>query len=210
MTSPQEKISAIAKITSRKTIFQGYHLLEDIIVVPKSLRHGGWAEPVSREVFHNKPVVSTILYLPETDELLLNQQFRMGAFLAGADDPFLFECSAGGIDEGESPEDAARREALEETGAVVDELEFICNSYSSPGCVAEKWYMYIGRVKKAEAGIFGLEHEGEEIKTHLLPASQVIRMLDEGHITNQATAMMLHWFARHREDLRKKWMEGQA
>lgn len=194
------------KVLERKVIFDGYHKLEMFRVQPRSLRHGGWAEEMEREVFFGKDIAVVLLYIPETDEILLNQQFRLGALLAGVKDPFMFECAAGAVDEGETPEQAALREAFEETGCEVLELEFAGKTYSSPGCMAEEFHMYVGRIAKAEIGLYGHEEEGEEIKTHLLPFKSVMQMLDQGDIPNITTACMLHWFARHRDRLRAKWL----
>jgi ADP-ribose pyrophosphatase len=197
-----------AKILERKMLFDGYHKLEMFRVQPRSLKHGGWAEEMEREVFFGKSIAVVLLYIPETDEILLNQQFRLGAMMAGVENPFLFECAAGAIDEGETPEAAACREAFEETGCEVLDLEPIGKSYSSPGCMAEEFHMYIGRIEKAESGIYGEEHEGEEIKTHLLPYKSVMKMLDDGHIANIIPALVLNWFARNHERLREKWLKS--
>lgn len=197
--------SAVMKVLSRKVVFEDYHRLEVFRVQPRSLKHGGWAEEMEREIWFGRKIASVMLYIPETDEILLNQQFRLGAQLAGAEDPFLFETAAGAVDDGETVEEAARREALEETGCEVTDLEYFGKVYSSPGCMAEEYHMYIGRIAKAEAGIYGHAHEGEEIKTHLLPVKTVMKMLDDGVITNVTTALGLNWFARNHDRLRKKW-----
>lgn len=194
-----------AKILSRKVEFVGWHRLETVVAIPKSLKHDGEAPPVEREIFSGKKIVSVLLYSPETDEMLLNQQFRMGAFMAGAADPFLLECCAGGVDDGEDFEAAARREALEETGSAIMEMKYIGNCFTSPGCMAEEFHLYVGRIESPKAGFHGLEEEAEEIKTHLLPATEAIKMLDAGKITNVTTALLLHWFARHGESLKKEW-----
>jgi ADP-ribose pyrophosphatase len=206
-----KKIAALtpaAKIISRTLEYKGWHRLETIVAQPRSLKHGGWAEELSREVMTGGKIACVLLYIPETDEVLLNEQFRMGALIAGAEDPFLFECAAGFTDEGETVEEAARREALEETGCEVLDLKRIGTYYTSPGCLAEEFHIFIGRIEKAEGGIFGMEHEGEEIKTHLLTSKQAIRMLDENHIRNAVSTIALHWFARNREKIRKEWLEG--
>jgi ADP-ribose pyrophosphatase len=206
MSAPEKKQKTpAAEILSRREIFKGFSRLEELQVRPRSLKHDGWAEPMSREIFFRRNVVSALLYIPETDEILLNQQFRLGAFLSGAEDSFLLECSAGAIDEGESAEDAARREAFEETGAEVLDIEFIGTCYPSAGGTAEDFKMYIARIAKPKTGIFGMEDEGEEIRTHLLPFAKVIELLDAGKITNATTALMLHWFARHHSRIRQKW-----
>ena len=193
------------KILSRDVKFEGWHRLETVTVQPQSLKHNGLASPITREVYYCGMVIGTLLYLPETDEILLNEQFRIGAFMAGDPNPAIYETSAGGIDKEESPETAVRREALEETGCTVLDLEFIGKSYPSPGSSDEIFLLYCGRIDKAETGHYGLEHEEEEIKTHLLPAVEAIRMLDAGKITNGSTVICLHWFARNHTRLRQKW-----
>lgn len=194
------------KIVSREKVFDGYHSLEIVKAVPRSLKHGGWAEEMEREIFHAGKISSVLLYIPETDEILLNQQFRLGAHMCGAKDPFLFECAAGKVDDGENVEEAAARETLEETGCTLTDLEYIGVFYTSPGCLAEEFHLFLGRIGEAESGIYGMEHEGEEIKTHLVPAAKAIRMLDEGHVQNATTAIALHWFARNHDNIRKKWL----
>jgi ADP-ribose pyrophosphatase len=193
------------KIISRKVEFEGWHKLETVVVQHQSLKHDGWTSPISREIFYCGTVAVALLYQPETDQILLNEQFRVGAFLAGDDNPWLMECCAGMIDDGEDPETAARREAVEETGCEILDLEFIGKAYPSPGGSEEVFMLYCGRIGKAEAGHYGLEEEGEEIKTHLVPALDAIRMLDAGRITNAATVICLNWFARNHDRLRRKW-----
>ena len=195
------------RIISRKMEFEGWHKLETIVVQPASLRHEGQAEPIQREVYHCGPVVAALLYMPETDQILLNEQFRVGAFVAGEPNPWLYECCAGFIDDGEEPEDAVRREAVEETGCEILDLEFIGKVYPSPGGSDESFHLYCGHISTAEAGHYGLAEEGEEIKTHLVSANDAVRMLDEGRITNAATVICLHWFARNHQQLRQKWSQ---
>lgn len=196
----------MGRIISRKIEFEGFHKLETIEMQHKSFRHEGWSTTISREVYHAGEVVVALLYRPETDEILLNEQFRVGAFVAGAENPCLLECCAGMIDEGEDVEAAARREAKEETGCDILALEPIGHVYPSPGGVNETFYMFCGRISDAQhGGIFGMEEEAEEIKTHLLPSREAIRLLDEGKITNAATVICLHWFARNKDKIRKKW-----
>jgi ADP-ribose pyrophosphatase len=193
------------KIISRKVEFKGWHSLETVTVQPQSLRHAGLAQPMSREVYCSGTCAVALLYLPETDQILLNEQFRVGVLLAGDDNPWLYECAAGMVDDGEDAETAVKREALEETGCPILDLEFIGKTYPSPGGSNEVHMLYCGRIDAAEAGHYGLEEEGEEIKTHLVAATEAIRMLDAGRITNAATVICLHWFARHHDRLRKKW-----
>ena len=194
-----------AKIISRKLEFKGWHRLETVVIQHQSLKHDGWTSPISREIYYCGTAVVALLYQPETDQILLNEQFRVGAFIAGDDSPWLMECCAGMIDDGEDPEAAVRREAAEETGCTILDLEFIGKTYPSPGGSDEVHLLYCGRIGTAEAGHYGLAEEGEEIKTHLVSAAEAIDMLDTGRITNAATVICLHWFARNHDRLRRKW-----
>lgn len=199
--------TAAAKILSRETLFEAYHRLEMLKVRPRSLKDGSWLPEMKREIFIGKTIAIVIPYIPETDEIVLNQQFRLGAMLAGEENPHMLECAAGAVDDGEKPAEAAKREVFEETGCKILDLEFIGNAYSSPGCMAEQFHMYVGRIAKAKTGIYGHAHEGEEILTHLLPFKKVVEMLDNGEITNVNAGLMLNWFARHHDRLRKKWLK---
>jgi len=194
-----------AKIISRKLEFKGWHRLETVVIQHQSLKHDGWTSPISREIYYCGTAVVALLYQPETDQILLNEQFRVGAFIAGDDSPWLMECCAGMIDDGEDPEAAVRREAAEETGCTILDLEFIGKTYPSPGGSDEVHLLYCGRIGTAKAGHYGLAEEGEEIKTHLVSAAEAIDMLDTGRITNAATVICLHWFARNHDRLRRKW-----
>lgn len=197
--------AAKTKIISRQTEFEGWHRLETVTVQHPSLKHGGMAEPMKREMYYCGTCVVVLLYQPETDQILLNEQFRIGAFMAGDPNPWLYECCAGMVDEGEKPEDTVRREALEETGAEILDLEFVGKAYTSPGGSDEIYMLYCGRIGPTETGHYGLAEEGEEIKTHMIPAMEAIRLLDTGKITNSGAVMCLHWFARNHDRLREKW-----
>lgn len=195
----------MTKIISRRIEFQGWHKFETIVLQPRSLSHDGYVAEMQRELLHVGQIAVCLPYLPETDEILLSQQFRLGPFIADDPQPYLYECCGGCVDEGETPEEAMKRETLEETGCQVTDFEFIGKAYASPGCSDEAFLIYCGRLAQAKMGMHGLVEEGEEIKTHLLPAREAIRMLDAGEISNIASVVALHWFARNHDRLHKKW-----
>ena len=55
----------------------------------------------------------------------------------------LLEIPAGGIDPGETPEEAVRREMREETGFLPRKVEKLGGFYSSPGFCTEYLYLYL-------------------------------------------------------------------
>lgn len=69
-------------------------------------------------------------------------------------------CPAGHMDDGEEPEEAAKREVEEETGLKVGKLNFLANEFipwnqCSRGVLGHDWYVYealvySGEIKKAE------------------------------------------------------------
>lgn len=198
-----------ARITSRENVFDGFHRLDIVRATPRSLKFDGFAAEMEREIFTCGGYAMVVLYVPETDEIMLNEQFRLGAFIADPDNAFLLECAAGMLDDGETPDEAARRETLEETGCHVLDLIPVGSFFTSPGCLDEEAHVFIGRIAKSEAGgVFGVEEEGEEIRTHLLPAEKVFEMLDAGLIRNGAAALGLNWFARHRARIRDQWLKA--
>ena len=200
-----------ARITTRKRVFEGFHTLDIVKAEPRSLKFEGFAPEMEREIFSCGGYAMVVLYVPETDEILLNEQFRLGAFIADPDNAFLLECAAGMLDDGESAADAARRETLEETGCEVLDLISVGSFFTSPGCIDELAHVFVGRIDKADTTcVFGVEEEGEEIRTHLLPADKVFEMLDAGLIRNGASALGLHWFARHKDRVRAQWLANKG
>jgi ADP-ribose pyrophosphatase len=80
----------------------------------------------------------TIAVLPRLDDgrIVMVRQYRKAA------EAVLLEVPAGGIDDGESPEDAVRREMVEETGYRVGSLRHIATFYTSPGFTTELMHLY--------------------------------------------------------------------
>ena len=174
------------------------------------LRHplfeGGLSPVVQREVFERGQSACCLPYDPVRDEVVLIEQFRPGALAAGDPHPWLIEAPAGIVETGETPEDVVRREAVEEAGCAITDLEFVMNLYPSPGCTSERVAMYIGRTSSQGAGgIHGLDNEAEDIRVFTLPFDEAIRLVDEGKAQTSAGAILILWLALHRDALRAKW-----
>lgn len=172
------------------------------------LRHrrfdGGMSDPLTREVFVVGDAVTVLPYDPVRDRVLLIEQFRMGPFGRGDPLPWQLEAIAGRIDPGETPEDAARREAVEEAGLVLGALEKVAEYYPTPGAVAEYLYSYVALCDLPDgvAGVFGAEGEGEDIKGHLLSFDRLVEVMAAGEIGNAPLLLTLLWLQRERARLR--------
>ena len=192
------------EIIDKSTVFQGFFRIERW-----QLRHkcfaGGWSEVMTRELFERGQAVVVLPYNAQTDELVLVEQFRIGAVGSGMS-PWLLEAIAGMIEPGQSAELTARREAEEEAGIQLTELWPMLHYYSSPGGSTERIQLELGRLTAAVTpGVFGLADEHEDIKVHLLPRTTAMQLLAEGKIDNAATVIALQWLALHLADITARW-----
>ncbi len=195
------------EIIEKTTPFRGYFHLDCYRL--RHRRHdGGWTEPMSREVFERGHAAGLLLYDPNRDQVGLIEQFRPGAFAAGWH-PWLVEIVAGIIDDGESAEDVAVREAKEEAGVEIDLVVPVCRYLVSPGGSTETMQLYCGRVDAAKlSGIHGLAHEGEDIRVFAVDAREAIGWIDSGRVANSMTMIALQWLALHHAQLRNDWQRA--
>ncbi|MGF1641175.1 MAG: NUDIX domain-containing protein [Rhodospirillales bacterium] len=205
------------EVLDHRVPFQGYHRIETFRIRHR-LFAGDWSPPIERELLERGHAVAVVLYDPDRDTLVLIEQFRIGAFAAHRTpwwpqdaSPWLLEIVAGIIDEGETPETVARREAVEEAGCEIDELQFVCRFLATPGVSSETILLYVGRVDATNAGgIHGLDDESEDIRVIAAPAAEVFQWLDRGRIINATALVGLHWFRAHHRDLRARWRRPAA
>lgn len=174
-----------------------------------SFRHklfgGGWSKPFKREVFERGHAVAVLPYDPVRDEVVLIEQFRAGAYAAGGE-PWLIEAVAGVIEKGETPEDVARREAVEEANCTITDLDPAGAHYVSPGGTSELCHIFIGRCSaEGLGGIHGLADENEDIRVFTLPFAEVRAMHRRGEITVGPLVVALLWLELERERLRREW-----
>jgi nudix-type nucleoside diphosphatase (YffH/AdpP family) len=165
---------------------------------------GGMSPRITREVFVSGDAVTVLPYDPVRDRVLLIEQFRAGPLGRGDGQPWQLEAVAGRIDPGETPEAAARREAVEEAGLQLGRLEPVASYYPSPGAVTEYLYSYVGLCDLADgvAGVFGAEAEAEDIRGHLLSFDGFMALLAEGRVTNAPLLLTALWLQRERGRLR--------
>ncbi|MCP4284757.1 MAG: NUDIX domain-containing protein [Gammaproteobacteria bacterium] len=166
--------------------------------------HGYWCQTIQRERLEQLCAVQVLMYDPQSDELVMVEQFRIGA-MGQLDEPWILEPVGGFKDVGEAPEQVAHREALEEANCELLELMHIGDFFVSPGLSSERIHLYCARVDSSGAGgIHGLAHEGEEVKVVVMPAKQVIDELFE-RINSTSAIIAIQWFAANREQLRQRW-----
>ena len=113
---------------------------------------------------------------------------------------------AGMIEEGESVEDVARREAIEEAGLIVKRTKPVLSFLASPGGTSERSSIMVGEVDATTAsGIHGLADENEDIRVHVVSREQAYQWVEEGKIDNAASVIALQWLQLHHQALKNEW-----
>jgi len=171
------------------------------------LYSGAWSGERVYDVVRRGGAVAIVLYDPGRDEVVLVEQFRLPPLIAGFS-PWIVEIVAGLIDkEGESEEQVARREALEEAGVeVIGELVPIQLYLPTPGNSDETVMLFCGRVDASKAaGVHGVPEEGEDIRVVVRTVGELEAMVDAGRIETGHTLIAFYWLLRHRDELRRKW-----
>jgi len=167
---------------------------------------GEWSDVLTREIFERGHAVAVLPYDPVRDEVVLIEQFRVGAIDFPAD-PWLVEIVAGIIDEGESAEEVAHREMAEEAGCAIEALEHVCDYLVSPGGATESTALFCGKVDATGiGGIYGLADEGEDIRVSAVSYDEAVAMLGSGRIKSASPIIALQWLMLHRERLRQQWL----
>lgn len=172
------------------------------------LRHrrfdGALSETIERAVFVSADSATVLPYDPRLDRVMLVEQLRVGPVARGDGQPWVLEPIAGRVDPGESPEDCAHREALEEAGLKLERLIRVAGYYPSPGANSEYLHSFLGLADLADGaeGLGGVPGEGEDIRAHVLPFARAMELLESGEINIGTTVTSLMFLAARRARLR--------
>lgn len=191
------------ELSGRPTGFEGFFRLKHF-----DLRHrrfdGSLSDWFQRETFVAYDAALVLPYDPKTDHVLLVEQLRFGPIWRDDPAPWILEPIAGLVDAGEAPADTARREAVEEAGLELGDLQLISRAYPSPGYSTEFYHCYLGLcdLERQRRDNDGLPDENEDIRSHVIPFDRAMALVDSGEINALPLVAMLLWLARHREHLR--------
>ncbi|MEU4830687.1 NUDIX domain-containing protein [Streptosporangium sp. NPDC023615] len=158
-------------------------------------RDGGWSTE-RRETYDRGNGATVLLYDAERATVLLTRQFRYPVYVNGHPDGLLVETAAGLLDD-DDPETAIRREAAEETGYDIGEVEHVFDVYMSPGSVTERIHFFAApyRADRRISDGGGLADDGEDIEVMELPFTRALDMISSGEIADAKTIMLLQWAA---------------
>jgi ADP-ribose pyrophosphatase len=154
---------------------------EDSVLLPS----GGTS---TREVVHTADSISAGI-IDADGRICLIRQYRYPA------EKLMWEIPAGRIEPGETSEDAAVREAGEETGLQCSIISKIAGFYLAAGFATEYMHMFLMEVTgKSDA----MPDDDEDIETAFFSESELMAMLDDGSIEDSKTLIFLNWYFRTR------------
>jgi len=194
------------EVTRQDTAHDGFFRLERYRV-RHELFEGGWSRVLTRELFERGQAAGVLPYDPIRDEVVLIEQFRIGA-LETPGGPWLLEIVAGILEEGETPEAVVRREAMEEAGCALASLMPITQFAADPGGSSARIHLYCGRVDAGRAGgIHGLPEEGEDIRVMVVSFEDAMALIQSGRIDSAIPIIALQWLALNHDRVREQWLD---
>jgi GDP-mannose pyrophosphatase NudK len=154
------------------------------------------------EVYYRPDAVAVLMVDYKEEKILLSRQFRIPTFLNGNESGYLVETCAGLIDDMESPEEAAIREALEETGYTLSNLQKVGGVYPSAGGLTEYVHLFIAAYNskgKHELG-GGLKEEGENIENVEISFQEALEKVKTASFNDAKTLLLLqHFFLMNKD-----------
>lgn len=143
----------------------------------------------TREVVEHAPCIAVIAVDPDNNVLLV-RQYRQ------APGKELLEIPAGGIDEGESPEEAVIREMQEETGYRPQRVERLNGFYSTPGFCDEYLYLLLA-TDLVPGRLYAEDTAGIEVVHQ--PVSEIPALVTSGKIEDVKTIAGLLYYLEYQK-----------
>jgi nudix-type nucleoside diphosphatase (YffH/AdpP family) len=200
---PEEELQEImpgraAAITQQRRLFDDFFKIDELMVAHQ--KNDGTTSSVQRRlVFERGDSVAVLLFNRERNTIVLVEQFKVPALVARRrDEPittdgWLVETLAGMIDAGETPQMAAIRETLEETGYRIATPELIGRFFASPGGTSERVFLYFAEVGDTDRVGAGGGIEDEDVKVLEVGLDQTFEQLAGGLIEDPKLAIAAYW-----------------
>ena len=127
---------------------------------------------------------AVVVAVTEQGELVIDRQYRQGI------EKVIWELPAGAIEPGEDPQEAAKRELLEETGYKAEKLEFLFKLAPNASSNSNFAWCYLAR-NVVPVGSLKLD-EFEELEVERLPLEQIKVMVDAGEFPQAVHTAVLY------------------
>jgi ADP-ribose pyrophosphatase len=182
-----------AEILDRTVVYDGYYRLQEVTFQHTSFS-GGMSRPIERLVLDIGEVSAGLILKPTERQVVLIEQFRLPTL--GRDDGWLIEVVAGRVDPGETPEEAFRRETLEEAGYEVKNVQQIYRFHPAAGTLAEHMTLFCAEAgTQANAG--GGTDADEDIRVFEWSYDEFFAAIDNGRVLDAKTIIAGQWLRQN-------------
>jgi nudix-type nucleoside diphosphatase (YffH/AdpP family) len=202
---PEKELQAIMPgrpvITHQRRLFDDFFKIDELMVAHQQ-NDGTMSSVQRRLIFERGDSVAVLLFHRDRQAVVLVEQFKAPALVARwRDDPttndgWLVETLAGMIDADETPEAAAIRETLEETGYRIATPELIGRFFASPGGTSERVFLYFAEVGDTDRVGPGGGIGDEDVKVLEVGLHQVFEQLGRGLIEDPKLAIAAYWLEK--------------
>jgi len=181
-------------VEQKKRIFDDFFKIDEALV--RHTRFDGEMSDASRYlVFERGDSVAALLYNTDRKKLILINQFRFPT--VDKENGWMMETVAGILEDGERPEEAIKREIIEETGYEAVRIEHVHTFFVSPGGSSERIILYYAEVNDASRrGDGGGVDASEDIEVLHIDPGEAFDQLEADHIRDAKTLIALMWFQR--------------
>jgi len=155
------------KLLSSKEIFRGRAVNLRIDTIEKKS-----GQVTTREIVEHKDCIAVVV-VDNEDNILMVEQFRTPV------NRVLLEIPAGGVKDGEEPEDCVRRELQEEIGYLPRKLRRLGGFYAAPGYCSEYLHVFLA-TDLSESRL--IAEDTDEIEVVRIPVPEILKMIDSGEI----------------------------
>jgi nudix-type nucleoside diphosphatase (YffH/AdpP family) len=193
------------RIGKQNRLLDDFFKVDEVYVSHQQL-DGSMSPEQRRLVFERGDAVAVLLYNPDTDDVILVNQFKFPSLVGrrrdnpATMDGWITETVAGMIDGEETPDQAIVRETCEEAGYKIEKPELICRFFSSPGGTSERIFLYFAQVTEKSRVCEGGGVPGEDVGVVRQPAHLLIDQLERKEIDDPKLAIAASWL---REYIRK-------
>ena len=196
MTTIIEDTHLPISIDLQETSFEAFRK-----VVTYDYRENASQLSARREIVTGRHAVAIVAYDPKIERLVMIRQFRLGAQL-GTGKGMTIEIPAGLIDEGETAENTARRELLEETGLTTTKVQPLCQFLTTPGMTDEVLHLFYAEVDATNlVERAGADGESEQTFPFTSTLEEAMDAVDSNALYNGIVMLGLLWFMRHKNSL---------